>query len=261
MRKLTYGESNGQAKLTDADILAIRTSYSARELNQTELSKKYGVSGSTISRIVNNKRWNYGDAPSEKSAGLEKRVNDLNDRDFANSRNTKPVTTVKTGLVADATEHWKDVVGYEGLYAISSHGNIRRDGSCLKQHTGTNGYLFVGLSRESKATTVYLHVQVARHFIGARPQGFVINHVDGNKHNNDVHNLEYTTQLDNINKAIELGLHTPRNNGSAKIDLAKARDIREKYKTGSFKHKDLANEYGVARNTITQILNGYTWLE
>ena len=67
----------------------------------------------------------------------------------------------------------------------------------------------VGLSIKQRVVCRYVHHLVAEAFIGARPQGFQLNHLDGVKANNAAKNLEYTTPMQNIHHAIRLGLFVP----------------------------------------------------
>lgn len=99
---------------------------------------------------------------------------------------------------------WKDIKGYEGLYQISDEGHVRRimaDGSAkmLKDKQGL--YHTVSLSKNGEKKTFAIHRLVAEYFI-ERPEGAMeVNHKDGNKHNNDVSNLEWVTQSENLRHA------------------------------------------------------------
>lgn len=68
----------------------------------------------------------------------------------------------------------------------------------LVQSVARNGYKVVCLSNNGKQKTIYVHRLVANAYFGAPEKGMQINHIDGNKHNNDVSNLEYVTAQYNI---------------------------------------------------------------
>lgn len=115
------------------------------------------------------------------------------------------------------TEHisieiWKSVVGFEGLYEVSSFGRIRsidkdstkfgklygrRNGKILKQNILNSGYLYVMLSKKSKKYIRLVHRLVAESFIPNIKNFPVVNHRDENRLNNRVDNLEWCTYLYN----------------------------------------------------------------
>lgn len=112
-------------------------------------------------------------------------------------------------------EIWKDVVidegRYVGRYQVSNYGNVRshpdvkvrgaRAGKMLFQGTDDRGYKHVYLYRNYKQHTVKVHRLVATSFIGEREFDKTVNHIDGDKTNNHVSNLEYVTILENIRHA------------------------------------------------------------
>lgn len=112
------------------------------------------------------------------------------------------------------TEVWKDIEGYEGLYQISNLGRVKsldrvityKDGrkrkfysKVLKPLPDKDGYFHVNLLKNRKCAHPTIHGLVAKRFIGERPEGYVINHIDENKANNEASNLEYVTQKENVN--------------------------------------------------------------
>lgn len=111
-------------------------------------------------------------------------------------------------------EIWKDIEGFEGLYQVSNLGRVkalervtmRKDGrklpcqeKILKNETNNCGYYRVTLHKEGKKTRKFVHVLVAEHFIGKRPEKYVVNHIDEIKTNNHAVNLEYITPKENNN--------------------------------------------------------------
>ena len=138
------------------------------------------------------------------------------------------------------TEEWKDVVGLEGLYKVSDKGNIfsvRRTivqkakngslskhpyGGCpLKPNKQNNGYYTVTLNGKIRQ----VHRLVAEAFLPADPDRPYVNHIDGNKGNNEVSNLEWCTAKENSRHAIRTGLlnvNTPAHIAAAKENVKKA---------------------------------------
>lgn len=116
-------------------------------------------------------------------------------------------------FVAVAGEEWRDVVGYEGVYSVSNVGRVRRDkaatctqaGRLLKPSAHPFGYVCVVLSAGDQRKDCMAHVLVAAAFIGPRPDGMVINHIDSDPANNRPDNLEYVTQAENIAHSGRLG--------------------------------------------------------
>lgn len=121
-------------------------------------------------------------------------------------------------------EIWKDIKNFEGLYQVSNTGNIRsldaminckgaigidehlRRGKILKKYVGTTGYYTINLSKHSKIKVSRVHRLVAQAFI-PNPNNYpCVNHIDGNKLNNNVSNLEWCTYAHNNQEAYRIGL-------------------------------------------------------
>ncbi len=113
-------------------------------------------------------------------------------------------------------EIWKDINGYEGYYQISNRGNVRsvdrfdgvhdRAGTVIKQSLKPNGYLQVGLRKHNQRKWIGVHRLVAIHFIDNPENKPQVNHIDGNKQNNTVENLEWVTAKENQHHAARTGL-------------------------------------------------------
>lgn len=102
-------------------------------------------------------------------------------------------------------EIWKDIKGYEDLYQISNMGNVRslnysRTGKTEILRPGSDrGYLCVGLCKNGKAKTYRVHRLVAQAFIPNPDELPCINHIDEDKTNNRVENLEWCDHAYNNN--------------------------------------------------------------
>lgn len=104
-------------------------------------------------------------------------------------------------------EQWKQVIGYEGLYEVSNYGNVRNanSGHVLSQSNTTTGYKKVELYKNGRKS-LKVHRLVAFAFINNVDGKPYINHKNGNKADNRVENLEWSTQKENVNHAICTGL-------------------------------------------------------
>ena len=117
-------------------------------------------------------------------------------------------------------EIWKPLVGFEGCYEISNYGVVRSldryvntfrgsrlvKGRILKGGGESNKYLNVYLATpDKKGQTYEIHRLVGKTFVPNPSNNPVINHKDGNKHNNNADNLEWVTQKENIIHSWELG--------------------------------------------------------
>ena len=108
-------------------------------------------------------------------------------------------------------EIWKDVNthngAYSGRYEVSNLGRVRahiqssgrgkQPGKVISQSVNTKGYQQVSLYLNHKGTSVPVHRLVAEAFLGSRQVGFHVNHIDGNKANNAVDNLEFCSSRAN----------------------------------------------------------------
>ena len=104
-------------------------------------------------------------------------------------------------------EEFKDVVGYEGHYQISNLGNVKslkRNGERIMNPSidKTKGYLRINLFKESKRKSIYIHQLVAIAFLGHKPNGnkLVVDHIDNNKTNNKLENLQVISSRENSSK-------------------------------------------------------------
>lgn len=109
---------------------------------------------------------------------------------------------------------WKDVLGYEGFYKVSENGDVKRivsfrnnggsgylqpEKMLKKTPRGKTGYLCVHLSKEGKSKVINIHRLVANAFLKPDVSRTQVNHIDGDKTNNNYKNLEWNTPKENIN--------------------------------------------------------------
>lgn len=138
-------------------------------------------------------------------------------------------------------EVWKDIQGYEGLYQVSNLGRVRHLPYTIKwggklehrplkesnQHKNTGGYCIVVLSKNSKSKQFLIHRLVAQAFIPNPDNLPEVNHIDEDKTNNKVDNLEWCDRKYNIN----YGTRTERAVKTRKENPKKHKTTISKHKT------------------------------
>ena len=96
----------------------------------------------------------------------------------------------------------KQILGYEN-YLIDEDGNVYNTitDRQLKGSIGENGYKYYRLSKDGQKKMLYAHRLVAETFLPNPDNLPVVNHIDGNKINNNIKNLEWVSQSDNVKHA------------------------------------------------------------
>ena len=166
-------------------------------------------------------------------------------------------------------EEWRDIPGYEGRYQVSNMGNVRSldrrvnvchgatrlmKGRVLKPADSKhNPHLYVQLGHKQAGSPV--HQLVALAFLGPRPEGLDVRHLDGDPRNNRADNLAYGTRTENILDVYRIG------RAWRKLTVEQVHDIRARLQSGE-KGRDLAKAYGVSETHISDIKTGrcYSWL-
>lgn len=136
-------------------------------------------------------------------------------------------------------EVWKDIAGYEGLYQVSSHGNVRSlnwgnrgfvKNLYLKPHN--KGYLQVELSNRGIKKMHTVHRLVALAFVPGYSEGLVVNHLDENKQNNRCENLEWCTTSENTKHSCNIHPQRYSNNGKHRHQSSRASSLKGRYLFG-----------------------------
>ena len=158
-------------------------------------------------------------------------------------------------------EKWKDIEGYENSYEVSNLGRVRSkertrkfgratktfEPKVLKQSEDKDGYYRVNLSKDGKKKRFFIHRLVATAFIENNDDKPVINHMDGNKKNNVVDNLEWCTRSENDLHAFDLGLRKPTDGGTSKTVLmidSKTRKVVKKFTSMSEASRETGHSVG-----------------
>lgn len=174
-------------------------------------------------------------------------------------------------------EEWKDVEGFEGYYQVSSHGRIKSlrrnhrmsnnrieyDRSCggaiRKQGVLALGYMCIGTCKNSIKNTYLVHRMVSIAFIPNPDNKPCVNHIDGNKTNNHVSNLEWCTYAENTNHAIKKGLMNYARGEKIYQSRLNEFQVRVIRKTSDLTHKELGEVFNISRSIITRIKNRDSW--
>lgn len=173
-------------------------------------------------------------------------------------------------------ETWVDIKGYEGHYQVSNKGGVRsldrtvnigkskqfKKGIVLKITKKRGGYLGVCLRKNGKSKNFYVHRLVAINFIENKNNLPQVNHIDGNKLNNNVSNLEWSSSKDNV-------LHSYKNNlkyGMVGINnpksILKDEEVCEIFTlshNSDLTQNEIADIFNVSQQTVSFIKNGKTW--
>lgn len=168
-------------------------------------------------------------------------------------------------------EEWRDVDGWNGCYLISNFGRVksvrpitskrskhggRKLVRLVKPYKNPGGYLVAGMKVHSRRDPKHVHVLVAKAFIDNPENKRTVNHIDGNKLNNHVSNLEWATHGENHFHAYETGL---REHGekhcAAKVKNKDIPRIFEMRRAGMFQWQ-IGEAVGCDRRQVGRILNG-----
>jgi len=179
------------------------------------------------------------------------------------------------GLFTSIVESWKDIPGYENIYQISSFGNVkslerykqgpRNTIRLVKERIlkpkNNKGYLAIHL-RTGKNLYPSIHTLVAKAFIKNESNKNTVNHINGVKSSNNIANLEWATESEQMVHAIKTGLYTPPDiskytkkgseHPNSKInenDVQKIKDLKNSGNT----YKSIAKEFNLGISQVFRI--------
>lgn len=133
----------------------------------------------------------------------------------------------------------------------NSGGEWRR----LSGSANIKGYLTVTPASNGKYKTRSVHDLVSEAFLGERPKGMQIRHLDGFQRNNAPENLDYGTQEQNWSDRLVNGLSLGEDHHNSKLTTQIVNDIRE----SQLSQRALSVKYGVSQSTIWSVRNAKTW--
>lgn len=174
----------------------------------------------------------------------------------------KPIFNINTEMWSPIT-NTKDIKPY---YSISSFGNIfsHYSNSFMTQFITENGYNVVGLmTLDGRKILRKVHrIELMQFMYFPECEEYEVNHKDGNKQNNYLHNLEWSTSKENINHAIINGLRQPfsgENNPCAKFTENEILHIGELIMCKKYSDDKIMELTGCNYETLIGIISGNVW--
>lgn len=157
-------------------------------------------------------------------------------------------------------EEWRDIEGYEGRYEISNLGRVRslffKAPKFLRQGEDSWGYKQVVLSKNGLSKNFKVHRLVMLHFSKGEVTNS-INHIDGNKSNNSIQNLEWSSASKNNKHAYANGLMSSRKR--PRLNPKQIKSIYRLCENKELTKKQIANKFNVSLNTVHRIHRRETW--
>lgn len=166
-------------------------------------------------------------------------------------------------------EIWRSIPGYEGAYEVSTRGRVRsKDRMCpgkngrSEPHTGKlikpqrlkSGYYEVSLCSHGKRTHRTIHSLVAEAFLGPRPSGHDVMHLNGDRSDNRLENLNYGTRSENLQSTYSYG----GKSANGKLSKEDVINIKIRLRNGE-SIPSICADYNVHRAAIYHIRSGKTF--
>ena len=177
-------------------------------------------------------------------------------------------------------EEWKDCPEYEQVYQVSNLGRVKSkpvfvendslfgdEGGYVKhikiknQTINRYGYMTTKLCFKGKCRRLTIHRLVAKAFIPNPNKYSQVNHIDGNKKNNSVTNLEWVSAAQNTKHAWDTGLITSEHMKGSKHHNSKVNEdiVKDIRSNKTLTKKELAEKYDISISTVADILRRKTW--
>ena len=186
---------------------------------------------------------------------------------------TKTNKTEEQFIMTIKNEEWKAVPGYEGLYQVSDQGRVRSldrkvtdksgrvmsfKGTDLKQIKDHKGRLCVNLRKNNTPKRMFVHYVVALTFIGERPEGYHVCHINGDHTDNKLTNIRYDTVSQNQIDMYRYG----KKSSVGKLSIEQVLEIRKLFDTGDYTRAKLGEMFDVSGAHVGRIISRkfFPWL-
>jgi hypothetical protein len=172
-------------------------------------------------------------------------------------------------------EIWKDVVGYEGIYMVSSFGRMKSKERIVERKKMGNyfqkeaiiegseyhGYKVTTIVKNKIKKNKFIHVLIAEAFLGPKPEKMEVCHNDGDRKNNAIENLRYGTRSDNVRDSIKHGTYKrpPIVRGSKRSDAKINEEIAKQIKESDESSYILAKKLNISRALISNVRRNKSW--
>lgn len=229
-------------KITSSQVVEIREARARGEMC-TDIAARFGVGRTTIGKIARGQIWHNLDG--KRRDGIAK------------GRTLQGKLCERIGCDM-ADEEWRAIDGYPD-HKVSNHGRVKRGPLVLSPIYPKKNYPTVGLRHQGARATLAIHRLVARAFIGPCPIGHEIDHIDLDKNNPHLFNLEYVTHVENMRRAVANGV-MDRGEGHhcAKLNPEKALAIAGLIMAGLSSRK-IGRLFGVSQRCVLDIAHGKNW--
>ena len=150
---------------------------------------------------------------------------------------------------------WKTIPGFDHLEA-SDQGGVRLNGEIVKQSLMSHGYMRVRVGPGKRET---VHKLVALAFLGPKPDGHEVRHLNGDRSDNRAANLAYGTRAENIADTMTHGrVKKGEEHHATRLTEEQVREIKMRALAGENQY-ELATLFGVGQDQVSRIKTGKRW--
>lgn len=161
-------------------------------------------------------------------------------------------------------EKWSDILGYVGIYSISTYGHVKRltSGRILSPVVGNHGYPSVFLYMDGSRKQKLIHRIVLEAFVGSCPKGMECCHDDGNRQNPRLDNLRWDTRSSNTLDSVKQDTHADARgslSANSKLTECDVKRIKCLLSKGHLNQQDIGKLFDVSSTLIHYIKTKKRW--